>query len=63
METKNGGSAFLCSAFNDGMSLRDYFAASALQGFLSAGTTINYLEIAVVRAYKYADAMLLERVK
>ena len=52
---------------HEGMSLRDYFAASALQGFL-AGRNINALdcsfytcEKAAKSCYGYADAMLAAR--
>lgn len=49
----------------DGMTLRDYFAAKALPPIMHAGTGRwegNY-EIHAERAYKYADAMLKERMK
>jgi hypothetical protein len=42
------------------MSLRDYFAAQALIGMLAA-KGIYYDGVAVVNAYRYADAMLAER--
>jgi hypothetical protein len=45
---------------NMGMTLRDYFAAKALQGLIStegAGSAERYAEI----AYKLADAMLKAR--
>lgn len=45
-----------------GMSLRDYFAAKALQGSLARQDYI-YESDAAEAAYKYADAMLAERVK
>jgi hypothetical protein len=46
-----------------GMSLRDYFAAAALQGML-ADTQFNEPPFESSRiAYKYADAMLAERNK
>ena len=54
-----------------GMSLRDYFAASALQGWLASCTNVDY-EKAIdaasqdnlaAMAYRYADAMLAERRK
>ena len=62
---------------SDGMSLRDYFAAAALQGLLSAlkpraednvserdGTPITHAAAQLPRiAYGYADAMLAERSK
>jgi len=48
-----------------GMSLRDYFAAKAMQGFLSnshlsATTSMDRHEISV-SAYALADAMMKER--
>ena len=56
-----------------GMSLRDYFAAAALQGFLAhygndfpfsvAGNTQDDDEIAASMSYAVADAMLAERAK
>jgi hypothetical protein len=57
---------------NDGMSLRDYFAAKALQGGLAglagvmSDTRINiddYRKGMAVGAYAIADAMLAERAK
>lgn len=51
-----------------GMSLRDYFAAKALQGLLSSDRTFGYEnetrgQAAAKNAYQYADAMLAERDK
>lgn len=43
-----------------GMTLRDYFAAQALQGLLAGGAATSTLFTAV-RAYKFADAMLEAR--
>ena len=40
-----------------GMSLRDYFAAAALQGILATKPTLNPSEI-VAAAYEYADIMM-----
>ncbi len=51
-----------------GMSLRDYFAAQALNGFLSGRVTFvdnnnpNENNFAIA-AYKVADAMIAERIK
>jgi hypothetical protein len=49
-----------------GMTLRDYFATKALPPIMHAGASRwddgNY-EIHAERAYKYADAMLKERMK
>jgi hypothetical protein len=55
-----------------GMSLRDYFAAAALQGIIACptahrvkdtGVEVNTMDQAAEIAYQYADAMLLEREK
>ena len=64
----NGGAAFPAHLHGErygGMSLRDYFAAAALQGLLAHiigvesanGRTSKY----AVRAYQYADAMIAAR--
>ena len=72
----DGGPAFPCEEQNmtsfsgcpvtiqhSGMTLRDYFAAAALQGML-ADTQFNEPPFESSRiAYKYADAMLAERNK
>ena len=51
-------------AFGDlgGMTLRDYFAAAALQGMLANDDCVGSFEGYSDSAYKYADAML-ERMK
>ena len=47
-----------------GMSLRDYFAAKAMQGFAADGAdTWPSAESMATGAYKWADAMLRERAK
>ena len=46
----------------DGIELRDYFAAKAMQGLL-AGTTTSDVEIISRDSYKVADAMLKARKK
>lgn len=47
-----------------GMTLRDYFAAKAMQGFLAGRySTIPDPEYAAEHSYKIADAMLKERAK
>jgi len=64
----DGGTAFPAhGGGTNGMTLRDYFAAAALQGFL-AGRNINALdcsfytcEKAAISCYGYADAMLAAR--
>ena len=47
-----------------GMSLRDYLAAKAMQGFLASATLFDQSD-GVISAYAYrmADAMLAEREK
>lgn len=66
-EIETGGLAF---PFNDiggdcypGMTLRDYFAAKALQGILSHGWSDTKDEYAAKCAYDIADAMLAARSK
>ena len=50
-----------------GMSLRDYFAAMALQGLLASNPEINQVvakspeKCVAVAAYNFADAMIAER--
>ena len=70
--TKNtGGPAFPCDRIqagnhvvcSDGMSLRDYFAAKAMQAIVS---TVPHLASinpnhAAIESYEYADAMLKAR--
>lgn len=50
-----------------GMTLRDYFAGEALIGMLTQAAAMNResppCELASKVAYRYADAMLLERAK
>lgn len=46
--------------FSAGMTLRDYFAASALTGFLSKGLSMHS---AIEYSYEAADLMLLKREK
>jgi hypothetical protein len=45
---------------DEGMTLRDYFAAKAMQGFISRGGNYD-AEFDADRAYAYADAMLKAR--
>lgn len=53
-----------CNVYLDqmGMSLRDYFAASALQGLLANRTSLLNMHT-VECSYRYADLMLAERAK
>ena len=60
--TRQGdGNRFL---FEDGMTLRDYFAASAMQGMLANPATRPEDAVTVVEtAWAFADAMLVERAR
>lgn len=48
-----------------GMSLRDYFAARAMQSVIAKSSlrTSEMIEAAAIASYGIADAMLLERAK
>ena len=64
--TKTGGPAFPVQLaeyrVNDGMTLRDYFAAKAIQGLLAGYTKgVPPADITAAAAYSYADAMLKAR--
>ena len=58
MEYRNGQQ--VQTVFQNGMSLRDYFAAKAMQGLLAADTGWDEYDCAKY-AYAQADAMLAER--
>lgn len=70
-EQKHGGPAFPNSKqvgqaliiTEGGMTLRDYFAAKAMQGLLADSNVIGSTENVSTAAYKMADAMLAERNK
>jgi hypothetical protein len=47
----------------DGMTLRDYFAAKAMQAEMTDGIHESDFAWTAARAYKMADAMLAERNK
>ena len=68
----NGGSAFpipevgehkshSVAVSNPGMSLRDYFAAAALQGMLAGHASGSHDSEYALEAYQYADEMLKAR--
>lgn len=57
----DGGPAFP-NEHTSGMSLRDYFAAKAMQGILSTNKEAEAINLAE-NAYFMADAMLKEREK
>jgi len=46
-----------------GMDLRDYFAAKAMQGMMADHTIDNYPDEYAKHAYRIADAMMKEREK
>ena len=59
----DGGAAFPVAhsyLIQSGMSLRDYFAAKAMQALAQPG---NYFDATAKQAYMIADAMLREREK
>ncbi len=59
----DGGPAFPVPslAVDSGMTLRDYFAAAALQGILARGQSLSSKKDEVLEAFKYSDAMLKAR--
>jgi hypothetical protein len=66
MSTNTGGPAFPHESgalMHNGMTLRDYFAAKAMQGFAaSESEQFSWTsESAADRAYEWADAMLKAR--
>ena len=61
-----GGLAFPCAEYGElGMTLRDYFAAAAMQGFCADHTRdqVENLRTLAGYAYEMADAMLKARKK
>ena len=45
-----------------GMTLRDYFAAAAMQGICASGPTKDFTDLTIAReAYALADAMIKAR--
>ncbi len=65
---KTGGGAFpvqggLGLQKSQGMTLRDYFAAKALQGMLVHDDANQDVDKAASWAYQFADAMIQEREK
>ena len=67
MKIKDGGPVFPIEGLAEcGMSLRDYFAAAALQGIAASGTLNfgqGYEQFIANMSFKMADAMLAEREK
>jgi len=62
MTKDTGGPAFPTLGHASGMSLRDYFAAKAMQGFLASGVNAP-ANVFATKAYEMADALLKERQK
>ena len=52
-----------CDGYEDGMTLRDYFAGQVLNGLFAGNNTGGPIDALAERAYIYADAMLEERDK
>ncbi len=65
MSIEDGGSAFPPhwdpKTHPSGMSLRDYFAAKAMQGLMASSADPESMEVAAKWSYKLADAMLKAR--
>jgi hypothetical protein len=47
-----------CEGYEDGMTLRDYFAGQVLNGLFAGNNTGGPIDALAERAYIYADAML-----
>jgi hypothetical protein len=68
-DIKDGGPAFPVSDIWKGMTLRDYFAAQAMQGLLSDPDTARNVRVArrlldeavADMAYMFADAMIARK--
>lgn len=66
-DTNTGGPAYPSPRWEgwgspqEGMTLRDYFAANAMQGMMVDGIHENDFAWASAQAYKVADAMLKAR--
>ena len=62
MKKETGGPAFPHGMAFQGMTLRDYFAAKAMQGIISAWNTgMPPGQLTSEAAYQYADAMIKAR--
>jgi hypothetical protein len=46
---------------HEGMTLRDYFAAKAVQGFMGSSWNVKSFEEMASKAYQLADAMMKAR--
>ena len=47
-----------CEGYEDGMTLRDWFAGQVLNGLFAGNNTGGPIDALAERAYIYADAML-----
>lgn len=83
MSDRNGGAAFpspgvvmpdgrgeeMQQGAYEGMTLRDYFAAKAMQGLCVEGgkgsiaDVLDHMELVAAISFRMADAMILERAK
>lgn len=59
MDKQTGGSAFP-DFKQEGMTLRDYFAAKAMPALIEQGIVSEHI---AKEAYRFADLMLVERAK
>ena len=59
----DGNAAFVKTLTQNGMTLRDYFAAKAMQGMVSEPSLRATPEEFASESYKMADAMLVAREK
>lgn len=60
-ETKSKDQQAFPDEFNEGMTLRDYFAAKAMQAYIGVGDGPLTKEIITKNAFEMADVMLAER--
>ena len=70
MTKDTGGPAFPglhpskeCRYADEGMTMRDYFAAKAMQSLILAAVNGRDIDMLTVGAYQMADAMIKERSK
>ena len=50
----------MANGYNEGMTLRDYFAAKAMQGLLASSRDLSWRELGAL-SYDAADAMMKAR--
>ena len=66
IEKDNGGPAFPCDSKryeSEGMTMRDFFATKAMQGFAAGNDAWTSVYQVAETAYEWADAMLEARKK